>query len=826
MWFPNREFVGKSFFRIFLTFPLLKPLPMKAFQLSLLLGLLPVLSVSAQGDFHFPVKGFEINSTPALQDQTVLDSLQRWEEHITLHTDRRAADPGDYLFFKAYATTGPKRVLYSPSGVLKVELLNAEKEVVSTQYYPLQRGTADGAVQIPEKLEPGAYTLRAYTRWMRNFGAGRFATLPIAVGLQNAISDENATPATVEFQPEGGSLLAGLPNRLAIVTRDARGCGVAVNGVITNASGTQRIPVQSYGTGYASALFAPQAGESYVFQLNNGDSYSLPEVSPSGYALRVNNLDPARIRVQVAAAGLPANRPVTLLGRQGLQTYFEQEVTLDANRIAELDIPTAGLPAGTLDLVLFDAAGQPQASRPVQLDGAAQLRIEMLPMAATPGREGETAFRLRVTDAKGTPVQTSLSLAVSQAAGLDTQPTLSSLSGPAAGEGHAGSQNQARFLNDLKTLGAGSAASAPEIPDAIRYRVQSGLELHAKVYDLDGKLLPDTPIQMLGSSESDLVVREARTDASGVLHIENLQVEGETQFVFRTPGDDLKSRLVKLEPLQEERNTDAIATPKSRIFEKEQRRNKVVETTPYQPYDTTGLIKLRQATVNATSLKKEPRKIAPSVYGVQPDKKNIIYQDPQRPLPLLELIRRIPGMMVQNEGTGNPVVQHIRNLGQLHPGRPMWVLDGQILGSAANTGYDATISTPLFMVADFDIERVEFIINSDQTGVFGINASAGVILLYTRSGSELRHVSPKQASLNFKGYQPRLDFDTYLQLRQDDRQLRKTASPTLYWNPAVETDANGEAVVRFTNTGATKQIQVKAETVTPDGRVGSLRQVF
>lgn len=826
MWLSGWGFVGKTFFRIFLTIPLLKPLRMKAFQLSLLLLLLPALSVSAQGDFHFPVQGFEINSTPTLQDQTVLDSLQRWEEHLALHTDRRAADPGDYLFFKAYATTGPNRVLYSPSGVLKVELLSAAKEVVSTQYYPLQGGTADGALQIPEKLEPGAYTLRAYTRWMRNFGSARFATLPIEVGTQNIASGENTTLASVEFQPEGGSLLAGLENRLAIVTRDARGCGVGIRGVITNASGSQRIEMQSYGTGYASALFEPHSGEAYVLQLENGERYPLPEVSPSGYALRVNNLDPARIRVQVTAAGLPANRPVTLQGRQGLQTYFEQAVTLDANRQAEFDIPTAGLPAGTLDLVLLDAAGQAQASRPVQLDGTAQLRIEMVPLTNSPGREGETAFRLRVTDPQGKPVQTSLSLAVSQAAGFDTQPALSDQAGPAAAEVRTGSQNQARFLSDLKTLGDGNSAGSLEVPDAIRYRVQSGLELHAKVYDLDGKLLPDTPIQMLGSSESDLVIRDARTDASGVLHIENLQVEGETQFIFRTPGDDLKSRLVKLEPLEEERNSDVKAPPKSRLFEKEQRRTKVVETTPYQPYDTTGLIKLRQATVKAASLKKEPRKIAPSVYGIQPQKKNIIYQDPERPLPLLELIRRIPGMIVANEHTGNPVIYHIRNLGQLHPGRPMWVLDGQILGNAANTPYDATISTPLYMVTDLDIERVEFIINPDQTGVFGIYASAGVILLYTRSGSELRYVSPKQASLNFKGYQPRLDFDAYLQLRESDRQLRKTTSPTLYWNPAIQTDANGEAVVRFNNPGAFSTITVTAETVSPDGRVGKLSQSF
>lgn len=797
---------------------------MKNIRLGLLFCVFPLFPIAAQGDAHFTMKTYGYEMNPGLQDRAVLDSLQRWEERLTLHLDREAADPGDYLFFKAYATTGPQRILFSPSGVLKVELLNGRQEVVSTQYYPFREGTADGAVPIPENFEPGVYTLRAFTRWMQNYGSSRYYTTSLHIGSTLSEAREAAkglTPASVEFQPEGGALLAGLSNNLAIVAKDSQGCPVPIHGEIVNASGSKRYPVQSFGDGYGSALFIPQNGEHYRLKLDSGAIYELPEVAAGGYALRVNNLDPGRIRVRVEAAGFSGSQTVTLAGQQGLQTYFERAVTINADQQAELEIPTAGLPAGTLDLILLDTDGQTRARRPVQIDATSQLRIEVQPLSTDFSRGGESAFRVRVTDAQGQPVQTSLSLSINHAPGMPDKPFDQGLSGPAMPGGGEESFRRQRFLDDLKTLGSRTAGVQPAIPDAIRYPVQTGLELHAKVYDMDGQLLPDTPIQMMGTSDATLVVREARTDAAGVLHLENLQVEGETQFVFRTEGDDLKSKLVKLLPLQEEKGPTAGAAPKSRQFEKEQRRSKLVETTPYQPYDTTGLIKLRQATVQGNQ---KDQKFITNNYGIQPRRSNVVYQNPEYPKPLVQLVNQIPGVMIQFDANGDPVIRNMRFQASLGAGMPLWILDGQILPKS--DPYDPVLSTPFFLVSPTDIERIEFIADPADLVRFGIQASNGVFLVYTRSGSEFQFLSAKEASLNFKGYEPRLDFENYLHLRRGDRQLRKTPPATLYWNPEVATDANGEAVVRFRSPADYGSVRVTAETVAPDGRVGKAGKVF
>ena len=41
---------------------------------------------------------------------------------------------------------------------------------------------------------------------------------------------------------------------------------------------------------------------------------------------------------------------------------------------------------------------------------------------------------------------------------------------------------------------------------------------------------------------------------------------------------------------------------------------------------------------------------------------------------------------------------------------------------------------------------------------------------------------------------------------------------TLYWNPDVKTDSNGEAKIEFYNNSTCRQLVISAEGITKDGR--------
>ncbi|MDG1572643.1 Plug domain-containing protein [Robiginitalea sp. M366] len=745
------------------------------------------------------------------QDRSLRDSLLRWEERIYLHTDRDQAAPGEVVFFKAYATTGPNHLRVSPSGVLKVELLDSEKALVSTQFYRLQAGTAQGTLQLPKKLEPDTYSIRAYTRWMENYGPDRYFEQPLHIGTASGSLPENPSPlqmaSLVEVFPEGGGLLAGKENKLVVTARDALGCPVSFQARVVSLDGREAYPVETYAQGYGMVVLTPRAGAGYRLEMEQGGTHPLPPVTESGYSLRLNNLDPEVIRVEVQATEDLRNHPVRLSGMLGGQVYLERELAFDNSLEARLEISKKGIPQGLMELRITDEAGTVRASRPLALS-AEPLRMEVEPL---PGNE----FRVRVTDASGQPVATDLSVAVTGQRAASRHPGLVASLPPGLGAGGQKAPRQRVFLQDLQAL-ASRPGTVTDMPGEVIFPVQTGLELHVKVYDMSDQLLPNTHIQVLGSSGENLLIREARTDASGILHLKDLDITGETQLVFRTQGEETAERLVKVKPVEDLKTGNEKPRKVSNLYERAMRKNPVVTPTAYAPYDTTGLIRLRQATVKANNRKEEARKIAPSTYGVQPLEKNTIYQDPKRPQTMLNLVRRIPGMIIRNEGTGNPVVYNVRNLGYLRPGLPLWVLDGQILRSAPGAGYDAAYNTPIFDVPAIDIERIEYIIDPSQTGIFGIQGSNGVILVYTRTGGELRYLSRKEASLTFKGFEPPERFeDIKAAPAKEDR-----APLTYYWNPELRTNARGEARFRLDEvpSGA---VHIVVQGLTPDGRPGT-----
>ena len=179
-----------------------------------------------QGDGARSVPYVTVDALKGVQDQVVLDSLALWEEKVYLHMDRTRTEPGEALFFKAYVFNVPTRNRLSPSGVLKLELRDAENALVTTQYHPLREGSGQGVLRLPKKIANGTYKLLAYTRWMQNYGEDQFFSTPIQVGEAPRTTQTNteAKPDKVTFYPEGGRLLAGIQNRLVVRTAAVLWC--------------------------------------------------------------------------------------------------------------------------------------------------------------------------------------------------------------------------------------------------------------------------------------------------------------------------------------------------------------------------------------------------------------------------------------------------------------------------------------------------------------------------------------------------------------------------------------------------------------------------
>lgn len=744
---------------------------------------------------------------PVFQSQAVLDSLTLWEERMYLHTDRATAAPGEHLFFKAYAMTGPKKLRVSPSRVLKVDLTDASGALVSTQYYPLENGTASGALEIPKKLDPDTYTLRAYTRWMQNYGTQKYFTRQIRVseeGIPGAPESGLKEVFQVQFYPEGGKLLSGLNNKLIVKASDALGCPVEIRGEIRDGTGSRVVDVENYRMGLGMSMLKPEAGKSYTLHLDNGSSFALPPVQENGYSLQLNTLDPERIRVRVAAVG-EGGGPVFLSGRSGNETFFEEAVEMDANGELQMEIPKKELPAGMVHFILRRPGGEILTERPLRLEGRESLRLAISPVSHDLSEGGENTLRLKVTDAEGNPLQTEVSLAVASGSGASV-PGIADYVHPNPGAGNIQQYRRAMFLEDLNALAFGTGQSRPYYPQEIRYPIQRELELIGYAYDLNNELLRNTDVQVMSSTDENLFIQEVRTDGSGILKVSGMDFTGEIPLIFRTAGEDTRSSLVRFEPLHDEiyeRAQSSVASPVRPFERKRQRAKDPVETTPWTQIDTTGLIALAEATVTA---KKQEEKETPSVYGIEP--RRVMRQDPKKPYNNWgELLQRMPGVFVSGNIFVNPIVK----IPGQNAGPVRWVVDGLLLVANQN---------PFDLVSIIDVERIELLSVADAS-IYGSRGSGAILAVYTRNGSGADYVRRKDAMVTFKGFASGLPFEQYLEQRDQNRKLRKKAPATLYWNPAVETDENGEALIRFKSPADYESVRITAETLTQDGRPGA-----
>ena len=126
---------------------------------------------------------FILYSSCLKSSQNDVDSLYRKvegfgiglpQEKVYLHIDNTCYFIGDTIWYKGYVTRSDKGTLTDLSKILYVELLTPDGFLVERQQLEMPDGTAHGAFVLTDSLYAGYYELRAYTRWMLNFGLNEY----------------------------------------------------------------------------------------------------------------------------------------------------------------------------------------------------------------------------------------------------------------------------------------------------------------------------------------------------------------------------------------------------------------------------------------------------------------------------------------------------------------------------------------------------------------------------------------------------------------------------------------------------------------------------
>lgn len=182
---------------------------------------------------------------------------------------------------------------------------------------------------------------------------------------------EKAAPKKdVQFFPEGGDLVDGIPTVVAFKAIQTDGLGVSASGEIVDSKGTSIAQVESQHVGMGKFSMTPKLGETYFAKLNFPDgssaTYNLPKVEAEGVGLSVDGKDPENLKISIkinpAFLAKHQNKGFYVVGRNGGIVYYAAQSGIRNTEFTST-IPKMNFPTGIVQLSVLASTGQTLAER-------------------------------------------------------------------------------------------------------------------------------------------------------------------------------------------------------------------------------------------------------------------------------------------------------------------------------------------------------------------------------------------------------------------------------------------------------------------------------
>lgn len=173
-------------------------------------------------------------------------------EKLYLHIDRELYAPGDIIWLKSYQVNGITHQLNSNFRNIFVQLIAEDGSVVKDLMLFSTKGQANGKFKT-DSLKNGSYTIRAYTKYLQNFGEEALFHKKIWIEkVSNMVLPDDKLAQDnmkidISFLPEGGNLVLNAVNTVAFKAIDQKGRGIYVSGKIWDDLGDT---ITSFSTSY------------------------------------------------------------------------------------------------------------------------------------------------------------------------------------------------------------------------------------------------------------------------------------------------------------------------------------------------------------------------------------------------------------------------------------------------------------------------------------------------------------------------------------------------------------------------------------------------
>ena len=232
------------------------------------------------------------------------------EEKVYLSTDKEVFVQNENLWFSVFLVNARTHQTSSVSELVYVDLLGPKDEIISSLAIDMRSHLGKGSFFLADSLLGGNYTINAYTHYMRNSSPEfifsktvEFFNLKRKKTIKEPVTDKQAIH--VDFFPEGGYILGGVPNAIAFKIIDGFGNGLTHKGVLIDAKGNKVTELNPLNFGLGKFQFTPDSDQQYrgFFQINGNDYFfKLPKVKDKGYQLTVRR---ALTKTHITVKGSP-----------------------------------------------------------------------------------------------------------------------------------------------------------------------------------------------------------------------------------------------------------------------------------------------------------------------------------------------------------------------------------------------------------------------------------------------------------------------------------------------------------------------------------------
>ena len=669
---------------------------------------------------------------------------------------------------------------------------------------------------------------------------------------------------SVTFYPEGGNLVMGTSNRIAFKAIGANGQGVQVSGIIDQEDQAP-ITLTTLHDGMGQFTLMPTKKHHTAEFIYEGKNYTfrLPEPTDKAYTLMADNLRPGQIRGRLTGY---ANCPDELLGMmliyRGTVSHFD---TLSIRKgSAAFIIPKEKLRTGVHQLTLFNAKGNILAQRHLFINNGIEAGSIAVTTTATQYEPfAPVTMQVQTTAPDGTPMSTTLSLSVrdhkdlgtAYADNIYTNMLLSSeLKGYIHNPEYYFESNDTEHTRalDLLMMTQGWtrynwSQMARVEPFYVKHYVEDGLVIDGCVL---GRLR-DTPIagatvrlrlyspDRLHKQETSVV-----TDENGVFGfvVEEFYDKWD-MFIAVTKDDkeiDCRIRLDRASRPVTRAYTASDTYIPEYIAATNDLQSEAPSKDPFLQANPDSVFLLDNVDIHGR--KKYIDFLTFKAYNAEEDtelhldqgKYTYMVRDYLNEKGYNIDYSKYDGVVPVGLTTRDEMIEWTLEQCPINNRRVFWYLhdeDSKWFKASYTPGFDIDMQdvksiivydSPFeYMALPFVKEALspEIIEKLNQT-TFGIDGSLSrglYVIDITMYPKGLRRSQVKgQRQTSFRGYTTGTEF--YAPEYPDgpikgDVDYRRT----LYWNPSLKTDGNGQAEVLFYNNGYSKQFHISAEGITPQG---------